>query len=429
MCCNKNKQCGGCNPCNKCKTQPEYCGEDLICLDIRDGDTYGEVLRKINSVVCKDPEDYTFEENPICENGGIIVRNKAQEVVFSQCYPVSGDCCSDIDILYEDLVPLKNNGSLEKGRTYHITDRDIWLRASDISQFSTEATRRFSIVKDEHYTPNGDFLGIYGQTLDKGSVPVSDITNTYRAIWGGKVWKRDTTGLDVAGTDYKTIQSGWTVVPTTDLDYYEPKMFSIDYNFDDDIIWTQRDDRGNVVKKYNSFLDFIDETDWGNESIYNNNSGGILNNHILTFGKARIYHNNIQAYIANNASTGEMHQNTALAIYDNVERGKIHSNNIDGEISNNLECNVDSNYNKGSIMGNKNMFIKNNSCIGTISGNTVDNVNTSTASIINNSNNGGIMNNIMNHSVKINNNTNNGDIGTVTATIRVSDITDPIVNK
>lgn len=97
MCCNKNKQCGGCDPCNKCKAQPEYCGEDLICLDIRDGDTYGEVLRKINSVVCKDPEDYTFEENPICENGGIIVRNKAQEVVFSQCYPCCNIDCSELD--------------------------------------------------------------------------------------------------------------------------------------------------------------------------------------------------------------------------------------------------------------------------------------------------------------------------------------------
>lgn len=111
MCCNKNKQCGGCDPCNKCKAQPEYCGEDLICLDIRDGDTYGEVLRKINSVVCKDPEDYTFEENPICENGGIIVRNKAQEVVFSQCYPQGG---SGTNYTFEEKEECENGGIIVK---------------------------------------------------------------------------------------------------------------------------------------------------------------------------------------------------------------------------------------------------------------------------------------------------------------------------
>lgn len=133
MCCNK-KTCG----CNK---TVNYCGSFLACSGIENGETFDEVVKKLNAVACDDanteysfseneecenggfivtdsdglevynicfPEkdEYFFEENEECENGGFVVKNADEEVVFSVCYP----CCGEGALMFEENEECENGG-------------------------------------------------------------------------------------------------------------------------------------------------------------------------------------------------------------------------------------------------------------------------------------------------------------------------------
>lgn len=137
MCCNK-KTCG----CNK---TVNYCGSFLACSGIENGDTFDEVVKKLNAVACDDanteysfseneecenggfivtdsdglevynicfPEkgEYFFEENEECENSGFVVKNADEEVVFSACYP----CCGGGMLTFEENEECENGGFIIK---------------------------------------------------------------------------------------------------------------------------------------------------------------------------------------------------------------------------------------------------------------------------------------------------------------------------
>lgn len=150
-------------------------------------------------------------------------------------------------ITYIDLKDLKDNNILVPGVRYYITDRDIWIDALDTDKLSMECKRHFRIVKDDFYTPHTTtagsmtqrYLGIYGQTYDRGSVPNSGDTigsTSYYAIWGGRMWRRNNSGLDTPGASDETISGGWGLQSITSNTYYESKIFDIKYDFDEDLI-------------------------------------------------------------------------------------------------------------------------------------------------------------------------------------------------
>jgi len=391
-----------------------------------------------------------------------------------------------IDITYAALKSLKTANNLVKDTVYFITDRDIWIVARSNNELEIGCKRRFAIVKDIHYTPNAGFLGIYGQTMAQGTVPNSG--TYYNVIWGGRVWRRLATGADGAPVNDWTMGSGWVLIPTTghtdSTNYYENKIFDIKYNFIEDLIWTQSDDRGNVIKREDVSNTFIDITDWGNDDIYNNENFGIYNNFRNT-QKAIIYSNSNNGVIYNNSSFGSINSNSNNGvIFNNSNGGSINNNSNIGNIeSNSNGGNISTNSNKASIYNNSNNasifdnsnggsindnsnggsignnsnggsindnsnngYINYNSCKGIISNNSnygrieynannggiVFNSSLSssrTLSIYNNINNGYINYNRAYASININNNTNNGFIGGTTNIARFSTIQDTQTNK
>lgn len=80
MCCNK-KTCS----CNK---TVKYCGSYLACSGIENGESFDEVVKKLNAIACDYAStEYSFLVNEECENGGFIVKNEEQETVFTYCSP------------------------------------------------------------------------------------------------------------------------------------------------------------------------------------------------------------------------------------------------------------------------------------------------------------------------------------------------------
>lgn len=84
MCCNK-KTCG----CNK---TVNYCGSFLACSGIENGDSFDDIVKKLNAVACDDANtEYSFSDNEECENGGFIVTDSDGLEVYNICFPEKGE--------------------------------------------------------------------------------------------------------------------------------------------------------------------------------------------------------------------------------------------------------------------------------------------------------------------------------------------------
>jgi len=338
------------------------------------------------------------------------------------------------EILYADLVTLKSNADLDTGSTYHITDRDIWTRALATDNLATGAARMMRCPLTTYYTPqtitgffDSVYLGIYGQTTAQGSVPNSDDFiggDIYYVIWGGKLWKRDTTGADGGTTVQDIIDgTGWDLVNDTD-GRYEDCYFSIGYDFDDDFVSNQRDLKGNdligveTLTDVSTYLNMLDITDWNDDKIYRNKCYGIYNNYGGNISSnsnlGSIYNNSNNGSINNNSNTGSIYNNlNSGSIYDNSNLGSIYDNSNLGSIYNNDNSGIIyNNSNDGSIYNNSNDgYIHNNSNDGSIYNNSNNGYiqNNSNLGIIqNNSNLGIILNNL--NTNDISSNSNLGDI-------------------
>jgi hypothetical protein len=305
------------------------------------------------------------------------------------------------EITYSELQTLQSNDDLSVGATYHITDRDIWLTALSTSELSIEGKRLMRIVKNVEYTVAGNSLGVWNTTLS----PI--IGNT--AIWGGKVWTNILGNVGTSVDDRYLDPLEWEEVVTTDDTYYEDKVFSILYDFDNDWVSSQSDDRDNtfgisfVYATLASIVyNFCDISDWGNEYIFDNKVWGIFNNSTsfivgnYNFG---FISNNSAGVIAGNRNNG--------IIKDNSDPGQIIANTNNGEITNNSTAGgITYNSNDGIINGNTNSgVIEYNSNNGSIEANS----NSGFGNIRNNSNNGSIIGN-SNSGQGITDNSNNGYI-------------------
>lgn len=323
-----------------------------------------------------------------------------------------------ISLTRAELITLMNNNNLIQSMNYFISDRNIWLVAKDINIFNSIGKRSERIVINQYYTPQTIigfntmiYLGIYGQTINQGSVPPSDFTfggDAYRAVWGGKVWERDISGVDTPGTNQGSIQAGWTLIPTSDPIHYTTKVFEVGYNILTDVINYQRDDRNNIIKNITiGGFETINMTDWGNVDIENNETQGVFNNWRGSLA-AQIRNNKCFGLIRFNRNGGVINDNKGRNILQNSNSGNIidnimlfdiENNTNNGSIQANRSTGIFSNSNGGSITVNLSNFIFSNSNGGTITNNKTAyniNSNSNTGSISDNDNTGSISSNNIN---------------------------------
>jgi len=349
-----------------------------------------------------------------------------------------------IDTTITALIAARDAGTLTRGTIYHITDSSngpVWLTALDVNRLSITGWRQLQIVNNDAYISASGYLGVYDFT--GGTTYVAE----NKVVWGGKIWEAVTPGTP--GTDIVdeyNLSENWNLL-TTDAEYYT-KIFAVEYQIENDRIFRQEDDRGNVVS-YDDFTgsSWIDITDWGYLQMSNNNTLGIFNNLTVSSGSARpIQFNNVGGNIQLNTATGDgimrntmgesIKGNRSTNIINNVGLG-ITSNNVDqiennhvdyiynnglsyafGQIRFNIGKNIYNNDVSGSINNNRTdqiygngtnistiydnqgLLVRGNNNTGQISGNSSD-------TIQDNSNVGDILQNICNI---IDSNTNNGNI-------------------
>ena len=315
-----------------------------------------------------------------------------------------------VSLTHAAAVSLAASNGLVAGAPYQISDKDISVTASTTGSFCPLGCRKMRIVKDIYYTASGTNLGVWNSAL---TPTAGDI-----AVWGGKVW-RNVSGAVGTATASNALSADWTVQSTTSNTYYQTKAFAVLYDFANDWVSRQFDDRGNVFGiEYQSgaLWNIVDISDWGNSSIYRNVCEGVYNNS----NGNDIAYNRINGYIGENSNSGTIYRNTCSTIFNNSNNGYINDNSNNGTINaNSNNGDIEFNINNGAISSNSNgNLISLNSNNGEIS----SNANTGVISV--NSNNGSIST-IGAANVDIRNNVNNGLIGTTTT----GNITDVIVNK
>lgn len=359
----------------------QYNGEDILCgtdVVVTSGDRLTQILTDIVGYFCTRLSAALF---------GSVTYAGAETLIAD-----------------EEVVP---------GRTYYISDLGIYLTGLTTTSFSSSGSRIMRIVKGTYYQPAGTILGVWHSGLTPAANDV--------VVWGGRVWQNLTGAVGTSTSQSGLDLINWVMIATTNDTYYENKTFSIEFDFANNWISQQTDDRRNVfgVSFYiGSFLGFnpVDISDWGYPLItpvmFGNNCWGVFNNLTdvtnnicigLIYGNLSSVGRNItQGDIHNNSSSVTANSGT-LAIRYNENTGGIQYNSNKGEIEN-LTSNV--------------TVVEYNSNTGLIS--NCDNV----GSIDNNRNNGNILG-LTNTTTNITHNINNGNITTPTVGV----ITDPIVNK
>lgn len=295
---------------------------------------------------------------------------------------------------------------------YKITDRGdrgLLFRAAATNRLESDGIR-YMLCPATYATGldayNNDWIGVWNVTKQ------ATATEGQLTIWNGLVW---VAGATLSGDSPDTEASGWTVIPKasfTNHEYIE-MIFGVTYDFANDWINKQWDNKGNVIgcdlATFNGAVELsangCDISDWNKSTdsnlFFNNKCIAVSNNNctdlhtnmalIITNNNCvgGILENNIPSVISNNLCTGEIKQNSNSGDISQNECGNISNNKNNGNISGNfINGDIKYNFNNGFIMTNNGLIedISYNYNNDDITGNT--GVGVSNISIYNNINNG-----------------------------------------
>lgn len=339
------------------------------------------------------------------------------------------------EVTYSEAQTLISGNDLSEGSFYKITDKGdlgILLQSISVNEFSKNGIRYMCCPT---YSVSGIYKGFFN-----GNTTAS-IGN--RVIWGGYYWQNNS-GTFGTFSNITTLDSNWDLVDKSLVNGYQLKTFDILYDFDNDWISRQWDEKGNIVGvdfKISSFVgeglgyNPCDVTDWNTETesstyFFNNNCAlGVFNNTYapgltgLSGKPLLIFGNYTYGYMY--GISGNTMMTSGIGIYANYA-GFITNNRTKGILGNqigntsdggNITHNILSDYGSGSkISDNVSSQIINNQT-DAITDNIVSSIssNTNTGSISNNrshdlnnnSNTGSILSNIVMSTLSSNSNTGN----------------------
>jgi hypothetical protein len=374
------EECVDCGCADQSSPVKPPCSEAAPCVG-------AEVCSKITPAGCVAYTDPDIE----CGDDTVVptttrLNSALQLIVAYFCTRLSG---LFVELTYAEAETLATGADVVPGTQYFITDRNILLTGISPTNFSDHGYRVMSIVKNSYYTAGGTHLGVW----HIGLAPA--VGNT--VIWGGKVWV-NISGSVGTRVDVETLSGAdWEV--TLESAYYEDKAFEINYDFANDWVAIQKDNRGNClgVSYYTATFTGMaynpcSVSDWGNNTVIDNQCWGVVNNR--------------GGIVAWNKNMGVVNENV----------GDVTLNQNSGAIDLNL-CPVNRNSNSGYIRQNVCQSVEFNRNVGDI----FDNENTGVIEY--NTNTGSILN-IGNTTTDINYNNNNGVINTTV----VGPITGTVVN-
>lgn len=306
------------------------------------------------------------------------------------------------NITRANLLTAISGSTLEVGRYYFISDRNMIVRAVENNKVVSYFYKHTKIIPSDYYS-DGVVSSLYRGVLSFNKT----ISSSQMFIWGGTMYRA--TGTITVGmtlpTDYITIDTFANYVIDNTFNY-NTVYLKCQYDVVTDHIGYMEDWKGNKVKGWQgdtfSNQQYIIFSDFGNEKIANNEcTGALINNHIGTKMENNIcageisnnsigtnlYLNILGSYyskrtLSHNYSTGVIFNNVGLCILynGNILNGPItiDNNSVDiimnnnkANISNNIGKKINDNSTYNNIAHNTCTYISNNTGNSQITYNTV----------------------------------------------------------
>ena len=248
---------------------------------------------------------------------GYRVHNKGNDEVYffdGTTWQNSGqtiDIAEAVSLTYAEAASLKSAGQLEMGKSYWLTDRSILLKAVAVNAFALEGDHTREIKALGYIELTGGASGevaditVDGISIMSGAEPFdTDLTTTaknvvtninantstpnYSARQAGTriiIFPEDDLGSTVNGY---SVAASTSVITTTHSDLSNGQdvganWFTVQFNFDNDAIYSMADVNNNEVSFIPGALAFlidnpIDVFPWGNPFVFSN----VVKNSVLT---------------------------------------------------------------------------------------------------------------------------------------------------
>lgn len=198
---------------------------------------------------------------------------------------------------YSQLQTLKSSNGLSTDDIYFISDKGIYISAVNSNSFNSEAMR--DMLCANHSVPSY-VTGAIGKIW----CPLFGITVAIgeKKVWGGNTWVNLTGDIGYATDDFWLDTTNWKLVDIVEGDDYTLTKFNIVYDFDNDLVISQKDMFDNEVGPISlqdvSDLGYnpCDYTDWLalNYTLTVKNNGftyGFFNNYSKIDLEAKIINN------------------------------------------------------------------------------------------------------------------------------------------
>lgn len=159
------------------------------------------------------------------------------------------------EVTRSQALDLVNTNSLTKGATYKILESSIYLTAINDVKFSKQGK---IISRFPHYYGTPNLIGMWSEL---NAIPMP-INIGDKVIHGARVWESLTGNIGSSEEVVDLNLEDWQLIPRSNEVYYQEYEFGIDYDFENDIIMRQWDDRGNEVIAFMDAYNFADYCDW-----------------------------------------------------------------------------------------------------------------------------------------------------------------------
>lgn len=273
----------------------------------------------------------------------------------------SKGCCNK-SMTQSAFNSLIEAGSLSVGSNYYLTDLGLTVTAISKTEIRPDAGR-VMLVPKTYLTETLSGISWKGVWHSTKTASIND-----HMIWGAQVWKNKTGNIGTATDDITLDSTNWELVPKVLGPAYTEKSFLCIYDYANNWISKQWDDRGNEFgisyEAYEAWKDFtniyvdyyfkanpVDISDWnypssGTVFMSNNKVIGIWNN----VEGLTIAGNEFFGFIANNNLSGSELRDNKLWKW-NGAIARIYNNNCGGIISNTCS-DIYNNSNSGIIFAN-----------------------------------------------------------------------------
>jgi len=216
-------------------------------------------------------EGNTLPQQPILDfvGTGVTVTNGVGKTIVT-----INDCCDFVELTNTQMLELINNGTVDAGTYYKITNpinADEGVVVQGIVTNANPSLQGSGIFLNADYQNVGDYSGVSGFVSNLGiwSSVVQTVVAGNVVIWGNRHW-RNLAGNWGSALNFTTLDDSWVLLPKNTTNGYIREVDFIKYNVNTNLVIYRADKRLNEVEYQYPIIDAISVFQWGRNVVQSN---------------------------------------------------------------------------------------------------------------------------------------------------------------